>query len=180
MRLEVIIGRVRVGRIGPSVADWFVDRATADGRFDVGILDLAQWPLPDDLSKSETSENFTARIGSADAFVVVTPEYNHGYPAALKTALDSVKHQWRAKPVGFVSYGGVSGGLRAVEQLRVVASELHMVSTRDTVSFHGARRGFDPLTHDDGGAAADAATRLIDQLHWWSESLATSRSTYPG
>ena len=82
-------------------------------------------------------------LGLADAFVVVTPEYNHGYPAPLKELIDSVNAEWQAKPVAFVSYGGVSGGLRAVEQLRLVFAELHAVTIRDSVSFPGAWEQFD-------------------------------------
>ncbi len=108
----------------------------------------------------------------------MTSEYNHGYPAALKTALDTVKYEWRAKPVGFVAYGGMSGGLRAVEQLRQVVAELHMVSVREAVSFHQARKHFDPAD----GAANDAAGRMLTQLAWWGDALRTRRGhvPYPG
>jgi hypothetical protein len=76
-------------------------------------------------------------IDAADAFVVVTPEYNHSYPASLKHAIDMAHGEWNTKPVAFVSYGGISGGLRAVEALRLVFAELHATTIRDTVSFHG-------------------------------------------
>ncbi|WP_137725406.1 NADPH-dependent FMN reductase [Prescottella subtropica] len=178
LRLEVIVGSVRAGRFAPVVADWFVDRLTAHDEFEAAVLDLAEYALPQDLSQSPVVDAFTERIGAADAFVVVTSEYNHGYPAALKTAFDTVKHQWRAKPIGFVAYGGMSGGLRAVEQLRQVVAELHMVSVRDAVSFHQARRHFDPAD----GAAADAADRMLGQLAWWADTLRErrNREPYPG
>ena len=86
----------------------------------------------------------TPRLAAADAFVVVTPEYNHSYPAPVKTLIDWHFTEWQAKPVGFVSYGGMSGGLRAVEHLRGVFAELHAVTVRDTVSFHGAWDRFGP------------------------------------
>src|SRR5260370_35845557 len=82
-------------------------------------------------------------MSKADAFVVVTPEYNHGYPGALKSLIDAVSAEWHAKPVAFVSYGGISGGLRAVEQLRQVFAELHTVTIRDSGSFAGAWEPFD-------------------------------------
>jgi NAD(P)H-dependent FMN reductase len=80
--------------------------------------------------------SITLRLANADAFVVVTPKYNHNFPAPLKNAIDWRYNKWRAKPVGFVSYGGMGGGLRAVEQLRQVFAELHAVTVRDAVNFH--------------------------------------------
>lgn len=112
VRIEIIIGSVRVGRIAPVVAGWFAERARAYPGLDVGIIDLADTPLPQDLGASPATDEFRERVGRADGFVAVTSEYNHGYPAALKTAFDSVKHEWRSKPIGFVSYGGLAGGLR--------------------------------------------------------------------
>ena len=109
------------------------------------LLDLADADLPSTYpaERNDTVTAFVDRIGGADAFVVVTPEYNHGYPAALKQAIDLPYDEWRAKPVGFVSYGGMAGGLRAVEQLRQVFAELHVVTMRDSVSFHMVGGRFD-------------------------------------
>ncbi|WP_027501828.1 NADPH-dependent FMN reductase [Rhodococcus sp. UNC363MFTsu5.1] len=182
IRLEVIVGSVRVGRFAPVVADWFVRRARAHQAFDVGVLDLADIALPADLSDGPEADVFRERVDAAAAFVVVTPEYNHGYPGALKNAIDTAKEQWRAKPVGFVSYGGLSGGLRATEQLRQVVAEVHMVSIRQTVSFHQARKRFGPDGETEDGAAIDGSVRLLDQLAWWAEALRTARAAdpYPG
>lgn len=165
LRLEVIVGSVRPGRFGPVVADWFTREAHRRPELAVGTLDLADDP-PD----------FGSRIGAADAVAVVTPEYNHSYPGPLKTAIDSVGAEWRATPVGFVSYGGLSGGLRAVEPLRVVFAELHAVTVRDTVSFHGAHAAFTPdgEPKDPNGPAA-AATALLNQLVWWGRTLRAGR-----
>lgn len=182
MNLAVIVASVRPERIGPVVADWFLGRV-AD-RVDVvaTTLDLADYDLPVDLRSSAAANEFAAAIGAADAFVVVTPEYNHGYPGSLKTALDSVKHEWRGKPIGFVSYGGLSGGLRATEQLRQVVAELHMVSVRDSVGFHRVRKAFDEHGRTSDGAALDASSRMLDQLHWWATASASARTgrPYPG
>jgi NAD(P)H-dependent FMN reductase len=98
--LGVIVGSVRDGRFGPVVADWFVGQARQRDDVGVDVIDLADTPFP--------SAEFASRIGAADAFVIVTPEYNHGYPGLLKTAIDSVGRERHAKPVGFVSYGGIS------------------------------------------------------------------------
>ncbi|MGU3582633.1 NADPH-dependent FMN reductase [Rhodococcus sp. C26F] len=181
-RLEVVVASVRAGRIAPVVADWFAATARRRPEFDVGVLDLAETPLPQDLSGGPDADAFTRRIGAADAFVVVTSEYNHGYPAALKTAIDTVKHEWRTKPVGFVSYGGLSGGLRAVEQLRQVVVEVHMVPVRQSVSFHRVKHAFaaDGTTTDE--AAIDGAERMLDQIAWWARTVraGTALDRYPG
>ena len=178
-RLEVVVGSVRPERFAPVVVDWFLRRAAADAEFDVGVLDLAETGLRADLVETPATEAFRARLGAADAFVAVTSEYNHGYPAPLKTAFDSAKHEWRGKPIAFVSYGGLSGGLRATEQLRQVVAELHMVSIRETVSFHQARKRFDANGETTDPAAADAVTRMLRQLSWWTTALSTARSKTP-
>lgn len=180
--VEVIVGSVREGRIGMAVADWFVARAAQQPDWSVSVIDLAELMLPTDFSPSEAAEELRRRIERADAVVAVTPEYNHGYSAALKTALDSVKHEWRAKPIGFVSYGGVSGGLRATEQLRQVVAELHMVSVRQSVSIHQARKQFRSPNPTVDAIATDAADRMIGQLDWWGRGLREhrGRKAYPG
>ncbi len=170
--LAVIIASVREGRFGPVVADWFVGQAKQRDDVSIDVIDLADTPIP--------SANLASRIGAADAFVVVTPEYNHGYPGPLKTAIDSVGRQWQAKPVGFVCYGGLSGGLRAVEQLRIVFAELHTVTIRETVSFHGAHGRFDEHGAPREAAAVNtAAGVLLDQLAWWAHTLRHARAAHP-
>lgn len=182
LRLEVIVASVRPERFAPVVADWFVRTARARPEFETGVLDLMDLGLPTDLTETAAAQRFRARLAGADAFVAVTSEYNHGYPAALKTALDSAKYEWRGKPIGFVSYGGLSGGLRAVEQLRQVVAEIHMVSMRESVSFHRARKQFDADGETGDGAALDGAQRLLTQLAWWGGALRTARMAdpYPG
>lgn len=182
IKLDIIVASVRAGRVAPVVAGWFAGTARRRPEFDVGVLDLAGTPLPQDLSGGPDVEAFTRRIGAADAFVIVTSEYNHGYPAALKTAVDSVKREWRTKPVGFVSYGGLSGGLRAVEQLRQVLVEVHMVPVRESVSFHRVKHAFAADGSTSDGAAIDAAERMLDQLAWWARTVRAGRGIepYPG
>ncbi|WP_194817394.1 NADPH-dependent FMN reductase [Nocardia sp. XZ_19_385] len=182
LRLEVIVASTRPERFAPVVADWFLRAARSRPEFDTGVIDLIDTGLPENLTDTPEAQAFRARLAAADAFVAVTSEYNHGYPASLKTAFDTAKREWRAKPIGFVSYGGLSGGLRAVEQLRQVVSELHMVSARETVSFHQAKKQFDKAGETQDGAAIDAADRLLTQLAWWATTLRSARTTtpYPG
>ena len=110
--------------------------------------------------------------------MIVTPEYNHGYTAALKFVIDSFKAPWRAKPVAFVSYGGISGGLRAVEQLRLVFAEVHAVAIRNSVSFANARGSrFDAegrLLEPD--APREALATMLRQLRWWALALREARA----
>ncbi|QES45577.1 NADPH-dependent FMN reductase [Streptomyces venezuelae] len=182
LKLAVIVASTREGRFAPTVAAWFL-RQTAHRRdLDVDVIDLAEARLPDGLSGRPGPEvaGVAARIDAADAYVVITPEYNHSYPASLKTAIDWHYAEWRAKPVGFVSYGGLSGGLRAVEHLRQVYAELHAVTVRDTVSFHGARSCFDasgePL---DPAGPETAAKTMLDQLTWWGRTLRDAKTVRP-
>jgi NAD(P)H-dependent FMN reductase len=176
--LAVITGSTREGRFGPVVARWFATEAERRDDMLLDWIDLAAVDLPMVLPRrpSGAVKAYVERIERADAFVVVTPEYNHGYPASLKQAIDLAHDEWKAKPVGFVSYGGMAGGLRAVEQLRLVFAELHVVSMRDTVSFHN----FFGLFDDDGqprepeGCTAAAPT-MLDQLAWWGNALRAAR-----
>jgi NAD(P)H-dependent FMN reductase len=178
LQLAVIVGSTREGRFGDTVARWFVNQARPHPDLLVDVIDLAEAGLPAVMSRQPdpASRAFAGRIDRADCFVVVTPEYNHGYPAPLKQAIDLVHAPWRRKPVGFVSYGGVSGGLRAVEQLRQVFAELHATTVRDSVSFPQAWTLFDgsgDLVDPDGATAA--AKTLLDELTWWASALRTAR-----
>lgn len=178
IQLALIYGSTREGRFCDVVANWARAQIETRGDFVLDLVDPATLGLPPRHARAETAAvaALRERIGGAEAFVVVTPEYNHGYPAPLKFLIDSVGPQWRAKPVGFVSYGGISGGLRAVEQLRQVFAELHAVGVRDSVSFANAREH-----HDLTGQlpAQERATRAMEtmlaRLHWWGHTLRAGR-----
>ncbi len=186
LRLAIVVASVRPGRFGPTVARWFAEVTWGAGHFEADLIDLADTPLagaPSSDPDPDTARSLAVlspRLEAADAFVVVTPEYNHSYPAALKNAIDWHYTQWQAKPVGFVSYGGLAGGLRAVEHLRQVYAELHAVTVRDTVSFHGAA-----ATFTDSGEPVDrtgpqtAAVTMLGQLSWWARALKAARARHP-
>lgn len=189
VQVAVIVASTREGRFAEKVADWFLGLASM--RLDLWIdpIDLARtqlpWRLPPghprDGDYPEEVRPFAERIERAEAFVIVTPEYNHGYPGSLKNALDLVNREWRAKPVAFVSYGGVGGGVRAVEQLRQVVVELHMVPLRDAVAIPMAKRAFRDADApaDPDGYIADSAAVLFDRLAWWARALSAARRTAP-
>jgi NAD(P)H-dependent FMN reductase len=103
-------------------------------------------------------------VARADAYVLITPEYNHGYPAVLKNALDTVFAEWGGKPVGFVGYGGPGGGVRAVEQLRQVVIELDMIPLREQVMLQRVYAAFDELGHLRDASLDPEVTTLLDAL----------------
>lgn len=180
LRVAVLLGGGHRGRTGPVVAAWFLDLAAARPGMEVDVLDVGEHRTDD---QGAQATGFSHAIDAADAFIVVTPEYNHGYPGPLKSAIDSVRKEWFAKPVAFVSYGGMSGGLRAVEQLRGVFSELHVTSVRTSVSLHNAQGLFVAGPGGEGLRGAEAAVEeMLDQLAWWGESLRQARRDrpYPG
>lgn len=175
LKVAVILGSNREGRFGPVVADWFLGRAAEHPDIETELIDVAETEPP-----AVPATRISPRLAGADAFVVLTPEYNHSYPAPLKNLIDRHFSEWQAKPVAFVSYGGISGGLRAVEHLRQVFAELHAVSVRDTVSFHNAGALFDDRgRHRDPAQADGAAKRMLDQLVWWGRALRDARNRHP-
>ena len=182
LHLAVIVGSTRAGRFGPTVANWFVSQAEQRDGMTIDLIDLVDAQLPFVLSSTPGPPvaGMSARLAAADAFVIVTPEYNHSFPAALKNAIDWHFVEWRAKPIGCVSSGGASGGLRAVEQLRQVFAELHAVTIRDGVSFADIWRSFDANgALAASGAAREAAARMLVQLRWWARTLRDARAASP-
>ena len=180
IRVGLIYGSARAGRFCDTVAHWVQEQVGAQGQFAIDVIDPREvLPMHGPVS-AERQRTLWEQIRAADAFVVVTPEYNHGYTAALKSLIDSVGAEWQAKPVAFVSYGGVSGGIRAVEQLRQVFAELHMVTIRDAVSFAGAWEQFDESGRlRQPERAARSMEALLDRLRWWAIALRNARTAMP-
>ncbi|WP_039800063.1 NADPH-dependent FMN reductase [Nocardia araoensis] len=191
LKLAVIIGSVREGRFGPVVASWFTEQARRHGSFEVDVIDLAEadipWELPavppamdPDPQRPEGMADLTRRLTAADAFVIVTPDYNRSIPASLKAVIDWHFTQWDAKAIGFVGYSGASGGLLAIEHLRQIFNELNAHTVRNYVSFPRYYLLFDDegeLREPEEPAAA--ATAMLDQLHWWASALSAARSLQP-
>jgi NAD(P)H-dependent FMN reductase len=173
-KLHVILASTRPGRAGEPIADWFVERAVAHGAFDVELVDLAEVALPfmDEPNHPrlrrythEHTKAWSARVDRADAFVFVTPEYNYGLTAPLKNAIDYLHYEWQHKPVGFVSYGGVAAGTRAVQMLKQVVTALKMVPLFEAVSIPFHTQFID----EEGVLAANetmvkAADAMLDEL----------------
>jgi len=182
LAVTVIVGSTREGRVGPVPARWIAEQAATRTDLDVTVVDLLDADLPAVMPAGAhpAVATWTEQVEATDAFIVVTPEYNHSFPASLKQAIDLVHGGWRAKPVALVSYGGMSGGLRAVEHLRQVFAELHATTVRDTISFHGGGSCFDEDGQPRDAAGTDAAAKvLLDQLTWWGVTLRDARSARP-
>lgn len=185
-KLQVIIGSTRPGRVGLPVATWFVERAITHGAFEVDVVDLAELALPfmDEPNHPrlrqyvhQHTRDWSARVDSADAFVFVTPEYNHGFSAPLKNAIDYLNQEWQYKPLGIVSYGGVSAGTRAVNMLKQVVTPLKMVPIAEVVTIPFIAQ----FINDDGEVQANqvmetAATAMLDELARWVEALRPLRA----
>nr|WP_238350790.1 NAD(P)H-dependent oxidoreductase [Kribbella shirazensis] len=161
---------LETGRFGTAVTRWFEREVERADEFKLDLIDLSAVPLAD----------LPARIRDADAVIIVTAEYNHAYPGDVKSAIDAVRRPWYAKPVGFVVYGGRSGGLRAAEQLRLVFGELHAVTIRDSLGFR--EEDFTPEGEPADPTTSTAAAALLRQLAWWARPLRDARANtpYPG
>ncbi|RJL31950.1 NADPH-dependent FMN reductase [Bailinhaonella thermotolerans] len=189
LKVVVIVGSVRDGRIGHLVKDWFVGQAGPREDIELDVVDLAEAALPDGLRGhffGERPEEVVAlqpRLRAADAFVVIVPEYNRGYPAALKVLIDSYgPGEWGYKPVAFVSYGSMRfGGVMAAEQLRPVFTEVGATTIRDSVAFSQVWE----LFGEDGSWPREpegcnaAAKVMLDQLTWWAHALRDARAARP-
>ncbi|MGA3031388.1 MAG: NAD(P)H-dependent oxidoreductase [Candidatus Limnocylindrales bacterium] len=172
--LAVVIGSTRPGRVGPKFAEWFRGRAIAHAGFDVQLIDVADVNLPlfDEPNHPRLQRYvhqhtiaWSRTIERADAFVFVTPEYNFGYNAALKNAIDYLHREWADKAAGFVSYGGVAAGTRAVQQLKQVLTALKMIPVAESVNIPFFSQFIDDAgrvrPNDVMNGAADA---MLDEL----------------
>lgn len=192
-RIGIVLASIRKGRRGEGYAKWIHELIAARPDLDVDLLDLRDYRLPgyehEEMPPSvetkyvdEIARRWSEKIHALDGFVIVTPEYNHGYPGQLKNAIDHVHLGWWYKPVAFVSYGGTGCGARAVEQLRNVAVEVRMVPVRGEVNIR-----LIGLQTDDAGRPTDplygkVAAGMIDQLLWWARAMKAARAaeTPPG
>ncbi|MEU4366814.1 NADPH-dependent FMN reductase [Micromonospora chersina] len=184
--LQIIIASTRPGRLGLPVAEWIHAAAVKHGGFDeVELVDLAEWNLPfmDEPNHPrlrryvhQHTRDWSATIDRADAFLIVMPEYNYGYTAPLKNAIDYLAHEWAYKPVGLVSYGGVSAGTRAAQMIKQVLTTLKMTPIPEAVHIPFVAQFID----DDGALRPNetmdtSATAMLDELVHWTAALAPLR-----
>lgn len=189
MRIVVITGTTRQGRFSEKTAEWVIEHLGARGDFEIDSVDLRDYALPffDAAPPARTLRDYpieeAARLGraldAADGFVILTAEYNHGYPAVLKNAMDHTFVEWRRKPIAFVGWGNV-GGARAIEQLREVAVEFEMAPLRHAVHIlpdimipvMQAGDAFEPSIF---APLEPRLKMLADDLAWWAQALSAAR-----
>ncbi len=180
-RLMIVLGSVREGRVGLPIAQWVRKAAETDGRFDIDFVDLAELNLPlmDEpnhprlrkYTKQHTIE-WSKRVEAADGFIFAFPEYNYSYAPAIKNALDYLNAEWNRKPVGFVNWGGNSGGTRAQVALRPVVGALGLVMTRGSVEINFPQRQLsDDATFEPNEQQRDVLGLQLDEIVGLSEVL---------
>ena len=187
LRLAIIVGSTRPGRVGESVARWVQDVAKQrrDAEFElVDIKDfnlpLLDEPVPPSMGQysKEHTKKWAAKIDTFDGFVFVTPEYNHGISGALKNAIDFLFAEWNNKAAGFVGYGS-AGGVRAVEHLRLVMAEVQIATVRNQVML-SLREDFENYSvFKPRDFHEKAVSQVFDQVIAWSGALRSLRSTRP-
>lgn len=183
VRVALLVGSARDGRLAPDVAGWFARVAASRDDLVLDVVDVAEHPLPANLdAQAPAAVALRPRIAHAEAYAVVVPEYNRSVPGPLKTLIDSFQAEWEAKPVGFVGYGlGTAGGVRAIEHLRQIFAEFHCVGMKDIVTFprildHYDAEGRFPADPEGAGAAAKL---MLDQLLWWARALREAKAARP-
>jgi NAD(P)H-dependent FMN reductase len=186
LKLQTIICSTRPGRVGPSVAVWFNDLVKEHGKFEAVLIDLVDFNLPvlDEPNHPVTqkylhehTKAWSASVAAADAYAFVTPEYNYGPTPALVNAMNYVYREWNYKPCGFVSYGGLSGGVRAVQASKLQVTAVKMMPMAEGVAVPmvaGMIDGKRVFTPND--LITKAATQMLDELHRWAEALKPMRS----
>ena len=190
MKIQVIVGSTRQNRLSEKPAQWICEYAKTKPELEVELVDLRDYPLPlfDEPTapmhlqgkySDERVQTWAKKVAEADGYIVVSPEYNHGYPAVLKNAFDVLYPEWNNKPVGFVSYGTL-GGARGVEQLRLVAVELQMAPIQRALHLPGQvlmaiMRPQEGDTSNPFDSITRQADGFLDQLIWWAKALKVAR-----
>jgi len=185
LKLQVIICSTRPGRVGPTVGAWFTDFAAAHGKFDASLVDLADFDLPlydepihprQQKYEKDHTKKWSASVAQADAYAFVTPEYNYGPPPPFVNALNYVYNEWNYKPCGFVSYGGVSGGLRAAQLEKQLVTTLKMMPMVEGVAIPMVATLLDENKQFKANELIEAsAATMLDELHRWAQALKAMR-----
>ena len=167
MYIPIILGTARIGRQSEKVAN-FVLQQLEIKKIDTEIIDVRDYQLSatDGSGESELAKIFASKINKSSAIIIVTPEYNHGYPGELKLMLDLLYEEYFGKPIGFCAVSKSSmGGVRAVEQLRLVSIELHMIPIRDAVYFSNIEKLFDSQSQITDSSYVNRVSKFIDSLN---------------
>jgi NAD(P)H-dependent FMN reductase len=189
-RIQVILGTSREGRFGEKAAGWVMDRIRARRDLRAEPVDIRDYPMPffeqavapayGHRDYPPEVARWAGKIEQADGYLIVTAEYNHGYPAILKNALDQVFPEMNRKPVAFVGYGN-TGGARAIEQLRLVAVELEMAPLRHAVHILPAvmvpaMKAEGPFDPELFASLDERLDLVLTDLVWWARALTDARA----
>lgn len=188
-KILILTGSMRPGRFNPQAANWILAQVKKRKGIEVELVDIAELNLPfldeptpplmHQYSKEHT-KNWAEKVGPADGFIFVTPEYNHSTSAALKNAIDYLNLEWNYKPVSFVSYGSMAGGARAVEHLRGVAGELRMFDLREQVLLPNYWENFNEKGEFQFTERHEKeANTMLDELCYWANALKEARLSLP-
>jgi NAD(P)H-dependent FMN reductase len=183
LKILVIMGSVREGRMAQPVGEWVIEQASSREELTCELVDLKDWDLPFyPFASPPAAEKYSdplqirwaEKVASADGYILICPEYNHGPPAVLKNALDFVYAEWNRKPVTFVGYGG-NGAARSIELLTCITRELQMAPLEASVHIMGVWGKV-----KDGVFAGDDKDlrwtgHLFDELAWWGNALRAAR-----
>src|SRR5215210_2222253 len=183
--IKIITSTTREGRKGIAVANWITELAKQNDKYNIELLDLAEINLPfmDEPNhprlqkyQHEHTRRWSETITAADAFIIVLGEYNFGFPAPIKNAIDYLFNEWKYKPVAFVSYGGVSGGLRSTQMLKQVVTALNMMPVVDQVNIpFFAKLIDDKGTFMPNETITKSAEAMLTELERWSDALKAMR-----
>ena len=187
LKLHTIVASTRPGRVGPSIAQWFNDFAAEHGKFDPVLVDLADFNLPIfDEPEHPRLRNYhhahtrawSESVASADAFVFVTPEYNYGPPPSLLNALNYLALEWNYTPAGFVSYGGISGGMRAVQVTKQILTTFKVMPVPEGVPMPMVFPNLENGKLKAPDIYKTSAATMLDEMHKWAESLKALRTQH--
>jgi NAD(P)H-dependent FMN reductase len=184
VKIGIVLGSTRPGRKSEAVGQWVLEQARTRTDAEFEIVDIAHFklplldePIPPSRGQYQNAHTkaWAARIASLDGFVFVTPEYNHGPSGALKNAIDFIYKEWNNKAAGFVGYGSM-GGVRAVEQLRLVMAECQVATVRAQVALSLFTDFEKFTTFTPGTHHANHVNALLDQLVAWSRAMQALRA----
>jgi NAD(P)H-dependent FMN reductase len=187
INIKIILGSTRDSRFGNKISDWVLTESSKNSNIKSEVIDLKDYDIPffnlasnpsymEDPGYSDDLKKLSEKLSESDGFIFVMPEYNHGYTGVLKNMIDTFYNEWKLKPATFVSYGGISGGIRAVEQLRLVLIELQMVPIRASVHIPFIFNQFseEGLLKEETKEASNIEL-MINDLEWWANTLKLPR-----
>ena len=185
--IKIILGSTRDARFGEKIAKWVLQESKKNPNINSELIDIKDYDVPffnldsnpsymEDPGYSDNLKKLSEKLNESDGFIFVMPEYNHGYTGVLKNMIDTFYNEWKLKPAAFVSYGGISGGIRAVEQLRLVLIELQMVPIRASVHIPFIFNQFNEegILKEEIKENSNIET-MINDLNWWADTLKLPR-----